>query len=179
MPKILELTLWDGVDQRTGERVFKAHGKKLATFDELWAQYKLYWQEAVHVLDLTNNIQHDIWRKNNMAVINSYMKPDCLDKGHLINELGYRYNATYNVESAGTITMINSMAALKKIVYDDRKVSLDEYRTAMKDNFGFKTAKEVNSFSLADQEKREDGAGKWDKLHFLSLIHISEPTRPY
>lgn len=169
MPKILELTLWDGVDQRTGERVFKAHGKKLETFDELWAQYKLYWQEAVHILALTNNLQHDIWRKNNMAVINSYMKPDCLDKGHLINELGYRYNATYNVESAGTITTINSLAALKKIVYDDKKVSLDEYRTAIKDNFGFKTAKEVNSFSLADQEKREDGPSKWDKLHFMAL----------
>lgn len=169
MPKVLELTLWDGVDQRTGERVFKAHGRKLETFDELFDQFKLYWQEAVHVLDLTNNIQHDIWRKNNMAVINSYMKPDCLDKGHLINELGYRYNATYNVESAGTITTINSMAALKKIVYDEKKVSLDEYRTALKDNFGFKTAKEVNSFSLADQEKREDGPGKWDKLHFMAL----------
>ncbi len=61
------------------------------------------------------------------------------------------------------------MAALKKIVYDDKKVSLDEYRTAIKDNFGFKTAKEVNSFSLADQEKREDGPGKWDKLHFMAL----------
>jgi 4-hydroxyphenylacetate decarboxylase large subunit len=168
-PKILEITLFNGLDGRTGEKVFEPHNKKLDTYDELLAQYKLYWQKAVEVLDLTNNLQHDIWRKNNMAVINSMLKPDCLDDGHLINELGYRYNATYNVESAGTITYVNSMAAIKKLVYDDKVVSLDEMKAAIKDNFGFKTAKEVNSFSLADQEKREDGPGKYDKLHFMCL----------
>ena len=170
MPKILELTLWDGVDQRTGERVFKAHGKKLETFDELFDQFKLYWQEAVDVLALTNNIQHDIWRKNNMAVINSYMKPDCLDRGHLINELGLplqrhvqRRVRRHDHDRSTPWRPSRSSSTTT------RRSSLDEYRAALKDNFGFKTAKEVNSFSLADQEKREDGPGKWDKLHFMAL----------
>jgi len=119
MPKVLELTLFNGVDPRTGEKVYEPHNKKLETYEEVWEQFKLYWQKTCEVLALTNNIQHDIWRKNNMAIINSYLKPDCLDKGHLINELGYRYNGTFSVESAGTITLVNSLAALKKIVYDD------------------------------------------------------------
>jgi 4-hydroxyphenylacetate decarboxylase large subunit len=169
MPKVLELTLFNGVDQRTGEQVYKPHDKKFETFEEIWEQYKLYWQETVEALALTNNIQHDVWRKNNMAVITSMLKPDCLDTGHLINELGYRFNATFNVESAGTVTCINSLAALKKLVYEDKAVTLDVFKQAMKENFGFKTAKEVNSFSLADQEKREDNDSKWDKLHFMAL----------
>jgi len=169
MPKILELTLYNGVDQKTGEMVFAPHNKALDTYEELWEQYKAYWQEAVAILALTNNVQHDIWRKNNMAVFNSMLKPDCLDKGHLINELGYRYNATFNVESAGTITLVNSLAALKKLVYDDKFVSLDGMKEALTENFGFKTAQEINSFSLADQEKKEEGADKWDKLHFKTL----------
>ena len=170
MPKVLELTMFDGVDPRTNERVFPAHGKKLETYDELWEQFKLYWQKAVEVLDLCNNIQHDIWRKNNMGVFMSMLKPDCLETGHLINELGYRYNATYNVESAGTINCINSLAALKKLVYEDKKYTLDQFRTAIKDNFGFKSAKEINSFSLMDQEKREEDSGKWDKMHYDCLM---------
>jgi len=169
MPKILETVLWNGVDQRTGEQVFAPHNRSLDTYDELFDQFKLYWQESVDVLALTNNIQHDVWRKNNMAVINSMLKPDCLDKGHLIDEKGYRYNATFNVESTGTITCVNSLAAIKKLVYEDRTVSLDELKTAIKDNFGFKTAKEVNSFSLSDQERREEGTSMWDKLHFMCL----------
>ena len=169
MPKILELVLFDGVDQRTGQRVFAPHGKKLETYEELWGQYQAYWDKAVDVLALTNNIQHDIWRKNNMAVFNSMLKPDCLDKGHLINELGYRYNATFNVESAGTVTMVNSMAALKKLVYDDKKYTLDDMRQAIKDNFGFKTADEIGSFSIMDQEKKEGAEAKYEKMHFECL----------
>lgn len=169
MPKILEAVLWNGVDQRTGQKVFEPHNRTFTTYDELWDQFKLYWQKSVDILALTNNVQHDIWRKNNMAVINSLMKPDCLDTGHLIDEKGYRYNATFNVESAGTITAVNSLAAIKKLVYVDKSVTLEDLKKAVKDNFGFKTAKEVNSFSLSDQEKREDGPSAWDKLHFMCL----------
>lgn len=169
LPKVLELTLFDGRDQRTGEQVYPPHGRTFETFGELWDQFQRYWQETVEVLALTNNIQHDVWRKNNMAVITSLLKPDCLDKGHLIHELGYRFNATFNVESTGTVNCINSLAAIKKLVYEDRAVSLDVYRQALQENFGFKTAREVNSFSLADQEKRDGDDARWDKLHFLAL----------
>ena len=169
MPKILETVLWNGVDQRTGERVFAPHDRALDTYEDLFDQFKLYWRKAVDILALTNNVQHDVWRKNNMSVLNSLLKPDCLDTGHLIDEKGYRYNATYNVESAGTITAVNSLAAIRKLVYEDRSVTLEELKAAVKDNFGFKTAREVNSFSLSDQEKREDGPGRWDKLHFQCL----------
>jgi len=169
-PKVLELTLFNGIDQRTKEQVYPAHNREFKTYEDLWDQYKKYWQITVDCLATTNNIQHDIWRKNNMAVFNGLMKPDCLDKGHLINELGYRYNATFNIESAGTITYVNSMAAIKKIVFEDKKFTLDEVKQAMLDNFGFKTAHEINSFSLADQIKKDDvDATKWDKLHFMCL----------
>jgi 4-hydroxyphenylacetate decarboxylase large subunit len=168
LPKILELVLFDGMDQRTGLRVFPAHGKKLATYEDLFEQVKAYFARAVEVLSLTNNIQHDIWRKNNMAVLNSLLKPDCLDRGHLIDELGYRYNATHNVETCGTVNLVNSLAALKSLVYEGQEVTLDELREALRDNFGFKTATEVGSYSLADQEKKE-GDDKYDRIHYLCL----------
>ena len=168
LPKILELVLFDGVDQRTGLRVFPAHGRPLSTYPELFDQVKAYFARAVEVLSLTNNIQHDIWRKNNMAIFNSLLKPDCLENGHLINELGYRYNATHNVETCGTVNLVNSLAALKKLVYGDRVVSLDEMREALRENFGFKRADEVGSYSLADQEKRAEG-DVYDRIHYLCL----------
>ncbi len=168
LPKILELTLFDGMDHRTGIRVFPAHEKKLDTFEELFNQVKAYFAKSVEVLSLTNNIQHDIWRKNNMAVFNSVLKPDCLEKGHLINELGYRYNATHNVEICAAINLVNSLAALKKIVYEDKIHSLDEMREAIRANFGFKNASEVGSFSLADQEKH-DKDDRFDRIHHLCL----------
>jgi len=168
LPKILELALYDGVDQRTKERVFKSHGIELDSYENIWEAIKVYFSKSVDVLAKCNNIQHDVWRKNNMAVFNSLLKPDCLDKGHLINELGYRYNATYNVETTGTINMVNSLAAIKKLVYENKDYSLDEMKTAMSGNFGFKSASEVDSFSLADQEKDSDNS-TYDKIHFQCL----------
>jgi 4-hydroxyphenylacetate decarboxylase large subunit len=168
LPKVLELALFDGVDLRTGRSVFPAHGKALGTYAELFEQVKTYFARAVEVLSLTNNIQHDIWRKNNMAIFNSSLKPDCLERGHLINELGYRYNATHNVETCGTVNLVNSLAALKKLVYEDQEVTLDELREALEENFGFKMAAEVGSYSLADQEKRES-TDRYDRIHYRCL----------
>ncbi len=168
LPKILELVLYDGVCQRTGQRVFPAHGRNLETYEELWEQVKSCFRTTVDCLTTTNNIQHDIWRKQNMAIFNSLLKPDCLGKGHLINELGYRFNATFSVETTGTINLVNSLAALKKLVYEDRLMSLAEMKEALSQNFGFKTAAEVGSYSLADQEKKESVI-RYDKAHYLCL----------
>jgi 4-hydroxyphenylacetate decarboxylase large subunit len=168
LPKILELVLFDGICQRTRQRVFPAHGKKLGTYVELWELVKAYFRTTVDCLTTTNNIQHDIWRKQNMAIFNSLLKPDCLAKGHLINELGYRFNGTYNIETTGTINLVNSLAALKKLVYEDKAISLGEMKEALTENFGFKTAEEVGSYSLADQEQKE-GITKYDKAHYLCL----------
>ena len=99
-----------------------------------------------------------------MAVINSFLKPDCLDKGQHIGNMGYRYNATFNVESCGTATMVNSLASLKNIVYDKKLHSLEDIKDAILNNFGFKNASEVGSYSLVDQVKIDD-SGKFDAIY--------------
>ena len=168
LPKILELVLFDGMDNRTGTRVFPSHGKELGSYEELFYQVQDYFTKAVEALALCNNIQHDIWRKNNMAIFNSLLKPDCLEVGHLIDELGYRYNGTHSIETCGTVNLVNSLAALKKIVYGDQEATLDDLREALRANFGFKTAEQVGSYSLADQEKME-GEDRYQRIHFLCL----------
>lgn len=163
-PKILELVFTKGLDRRTNIQVFEKHNNKLETYADVWNQFKIYYKEAVDILAKTNNIQHDIWRKHNMSVVNSFMKPDCLDKGQHIGNMGYRYNATYNVESCGTITMVNSLAALKKLVYDEKKYSLDSFLDAMLNNFGFKNASETGSYSFDTQSKEIDNK-LWNEIH--------------
>ncbi|MCT4606167.1 MAG: 4-hydroxyphenylacetate decarboxylase large subunit [Marinisporobacter sp.] len=154
-PKVLELVLTNGKDHRTGIQVYPPHNKKLETYEELWDTFKYYYNMTVDCLTTTNNIQHDIWRKHNMSIFSSMLKPDCLDKGQHIGHLGYRYNGTFNVESCGTANMVNSLASIKKLVYDDKKYTIDTMREAILHNFGFKAADEIGSYSLADQEKAE------------------------
>lgn len=168
-PKILELVLTNGMDHRIGVQVYPPHNKKLATYEELWEQFKVYYELSCDVLVKTNNIQHDIWRKKNMSILNSFLKPDCLTNGKHIGNMGYRYNATYNIESCGTINTVNSLAALKQLVYDKKKYSIDDVKEGILNNFGFKSAEQVGSYSLKDQEKKDDNE-KYDDLYGDCLI---------
>lgn len=167
-PKILELVLMNGKDCRTGVQIFEPHNKKLKTYEEVVGVFKEYYEKAIHVLEKANNIELDIWRKHNMSVINSFLKPDCLDKGQHIGNMGYRYNATLNIETCGTITMVNSLASIKSLIYDKKQYTLDELRKAILNNFGFKDALEVGNYSLADQVKN-DKTGKYDEIYKACL----------
>jgi 4-hydroxyphenylacetate decarboxylase large subunit len=163
-PKVLELVLFNGYDHNVKAQVFAPHDKKLDTYEEVWAVFKDYYEQAVAVVNKCANIEHDIWRKHNMAVFNSVLKPDCLAKGRHIGNLGYRYNGTFIVESCGTSNFINSLAALKSVIYEKKKYSLNELKEAILANFGFKTAAEVGSYSLATQEKKDD-SDDFDEIH--------------
>jgi 4-hydroxyphenylacetate decarboxylase large subunit len=163
-PKILELVLTNGKDHRTGMQVYPPHNKKLESFEELFETFKEYYEDTIQILAKTNNIEHDIWRKQNMAVINSFLKPDSLDNGQHIGNMGYRYNATFNVETCGTVTMVNSLAALKSLVYDSKKYTLDEMIDGILNNFGYKQAAEIGNYSLAEQVKI-DGIDKYDQIY--------------
>jgi len=167
-PKILELVLTNGLDRRSGIQVYPAHNLDLTSFEQVWEQFTRYYALTCDVVAKTNNIQMDIWRKNNMSIMNSFLKPDCLRKGKHIGQMGYRYNATYNIESCGTITAINSLAAIKKLVFDDKTYTLEALTDALLNNFGYQTAENSGNYSMAEQRK-EDQSGRFDDIHAACL----------
>jgi 4-hydroxyphenylacetate decarboxylase large subunit len=82
--------------------------------------------------------------------------------------MGSRYNTTFNIESTGTANLVNSLASLKFNVFDEKSFSLEEYREAIKANFGFKTAQETGSYSLLDQVPTGENQ-KWQWIYKMSL----------
>ncbi len=164
LPKVLEAVLFDGLDKRTGRRVYPAHGSKLDSYEEIWTVFKNYFSLTVEVLTLTNNIQHDIWGKVSPSIINSMLKPDCLETGKDISHKGCRYNRTFNVEICGGVNLVNSLASIKKNVFDENQFSISELKAAIEANFGYHTAIETGSYSLIEQ-KRADNYMDWIKIH--------------
>ena len=168
LPKVLEAVLFDGLDQRTGRRVYPAHGLELDSYEKIWTQFKHYFSLSVEVLNLTNNIQHDIWGKVSPSIINSMLKPDCLDTGKDISHKGSRYNRTFNVEICGGVNLVNSLASIKKNIFDEKYFSLSELKFAIESNFGYRPAMETGSYSLTDQVRGADFV-TWLKIHKLCL----------
>ncbi|OFY50474.1 MAG: MFS transporter [Bacteroidetes bacterium GWF2_41_31] len=164
LPKVLEAVLFHGLDKRTGRRVYPDHGFELKSYDEIWTAFKQYFSLTVEVLTLTNNIQHDIWGKISPSIINSMLKPDCLETGKDISRKGSRYNRTFNVEICGGVNLVNSLASIRQNVYEQRNFSLETLKEAIQENFGYVSALETKSYSLTEQKKTENYL-KWLKIH--------------
>lgn len=165
LPKILETVLYDGIDKRTGRRVFPSHGSKFETYEEVWLAFQDYFSRAVDVLTLTNNIQHDIWGKISPSVINSLIKPDCLAKGRDISHKGSRYNRTFNIEVCGGVNLANSLASIKKNVYDAEHFSLETLKNALEENFGH----HINASQQPERPIKNYNYKEWLRIHKLCL----------
>jgi len=168
LPKLLEVVLFDGMDMRKNQRVFPPDEKAIETYEDLMDVFRDRFTRTVDVLCRCNNIQHDAWRKITPPVINSVLKPDCLKKGKHIGDMGSRYNATFSVEVSGGINLVNSLASIKKNVFDEKNFTLDELRSALLNNYGYHDAEETGSYSLFEQKKRHD-AGTYARIHRLCL----------
>lgn len=177
-PKILNLVLFNGYDPKYELQLLPPHNKSLDTYEELWQTYCEYYEYVINVQRKCCNIQHDVHRKINIPLWQSILKPDCLEDGYENANMGFRYNATYNIETSGTINMVNSLYALKKLVYEDKKYTMDEMKDALLNNFGFHTASEVQNYSMAEQVKKEGGE-KYDDIHADCLLALKYGNDEY
>ena len=159
--KILECLLNRGIDPRTNTQVFDDPGE-FATYEDLWNA----WIEAqLKVVQC----YEDYWsyvmachRHGQTLVFGSAFLKDCIKEGKDLDHNGARYNRTVTILCSGNVNVANSLAALKRCVFEDRVFTMDEVREALRENFGYRRMDEEGKFSLLEQEKLKD---TWDSLH--------------
>jgi formate C-acetyltransferase len=136
MPKCLELALNSGVDPLTGIQLGPQTDSPsdLISFDQLMDAFE---QQLAHAIDLKvvyDGIARRAYAEFCPVPFTSLLISDCLEKGREYHDGGARYNLPL-ICGVGTGTMADSLAAIKKLVYDDKKVSLEELAVAMRANF--------------------------------------------
>ena len=108
--------------------------RTFATFEGLKAAYKGRVREATRQ-NMAMSKQRD--RRNAEHTPHPFVSllfPGCLEKGKDITAGGATYNITSNTE-AGSITAADSLMAVKKAVFDDRLVTIEDLRGALRLNF--------------------------------------------
>jgi formate C-acetyltransferase len=136
LPKVLELTLTNGFDARTGKQVGIECGdpQTFQTYDDLLAAFRRQLHYLVDVKIRGNNVIERLYARNMPAPYLSLLVDDCISKGGDYNGGGPRYNSTYIMAVApGTAT--DSLAAIKYHVFDHRNLSMDELLAALRTNF--------------------------------------------
>jgi pyruvate formate-lyase/glycerol dehydratase family glycyl radical enzyme len=136
LPKVLEITLNNGGDPRTGKNVGMETGDPCGfqTFDDVLAAFRKQLQYLVDVKIRGNQVIERQFAKLMPAPYLSLLVDDCIAKGRDYNDGGPRYNSTYIMGVApGTCT--DSLAAIKFHVFERRNVSMADLLEALRANF--------------------------------------------
>lgn len=139
LPKILEITLNDGVDPSTGKKLGLSTGdpRSFKSFDELWDAFM---KQVKHFMDIKmkgNDIIESIFAKHFPVPFMSLWICDCVEKAKDYNCGGTRYNTQY-LQVVGLGTIAYSLTSLKYHVFDQKAVSMDELLDALKSDFAGK-----------------------------------------
>lgn len=136
VPKILELTLHDGVDPLTGELVGISTGKP-QSFSDFDHFYQAFEKQLNHIIGLkirVNNYIERMYAKYSPAPFLSVVIKDCITKGKDYYDGGPRYNTNY-IQCCGIGTITDSLSAIKTHVFDSGEVSWPELLEALATNF--------------------------------------------
>lgn len=136
LPKVLEITLNNGVDPRTGKKIGLESGdpETFETFDQL---YEAFEQQLAHFIDIKikgNMIIERLWAEYLPAPFLSLFIDDCIAAGKDYNAGGARYNSSY-IQGVGTGTISNCFAALEKHVFTEKNLTMPQLLQAMSANF--------------------------------------------
>jgi formate C-acetyltransferase len=136
LTKVLEITLNNGVDPRTGKRIGLETGdpRSFDSYDELFAAYRKQLRHFIEIKVRGNNIIERIYAKYMPAPFLSLVIEDCVAKGKDYNDGGPRYNTAY-IMGVGPGSCADSLAAIRYHVFDRKDVAMAELLDALAANF--------------------------------------------
>lgn len=135
MCRPLELVFSGGYDK--GELVGLPTGDvtKMQTFDEFYDAYKQQMEYCIQLLVNADNAIDVAHRELCPLPFESSMVDDCIRRGKALQEGGAVYNFT-GPQGFGVANMADSLYAIKKLVFEEKKVTLAEYKKALEENYG-------------------------------------------
>ncbi|MCF2638528.1 choline trimethylamine-lyase [uncultured Fusobacterium sp.] len=136
-PICIELVLNNGVPLWYGKQVCPDLGDldQFKTYEEFDAAVKEQIKYITKWTSIATVISQRVHREVAPKPLMSLMYEGCMEKGRGVEAGGAMYNFGPGVVWSGLATYVDSMAAIKKLVFDDKKYTLKEIRDALKADF--------------------------------------------
>lgn len=135
MCRPLELVFSNGMDR--GVQIGPKTGRveEMKTFGEFYDAYKAQMDYAIRLLVNADNAIDMAHAERCPLPFLSSMVDDCLKRGKTVQEGGAVYNFT-GPQGFGVANMADSLYAVKKLVYDEKKITMKELKEALATNYG-------------------------------------------
>ena len=136
LPKILEITLNNGRNPKTGELVGKETGdpRTFTDFAKLWRAYEEQIDYAIELLTLADRQAAGVLAEHKPTPFISSLLEGCLTNGITMQDGGVTYNSG-GIMGVGVAIAADSLAALRKYIFEDKELSFDEMLEILANDF--------------------------------------------
>lgn len=153
-PRLLLCVMNDGVDLTSGKRFVKGYGRfqDMESYEELLDAWDKSLRELTRYSVIVENAIDKASERDVPDILCSALTDDCIGRGKTIKEGGAVYDFISGLQ-VGIANMADSLAAVKKLVYDEKKISRDELWNAILDDFQSPENQKIQEMLINDAPK--------------------------
>ncbi len=164
-PRVLLCVMNNGVDLTSGKRFTKGYGyfTEMESYEDLLAAWDKTVREMTRYSVIVENAIDKASERDVPDVLCSALTDDCIGRGKTIKEGGAVYDFISGLQ-VGIANMANCLAAVKKLVYEEKKITREQLWNAILDDFQSPENKKIQEMLINEAPKYGNDDDYADKL---------------
>jgi len=182
LTKVLEITLWNGVDPRSGKKIGVETGdpRSFTSFAQLQDAFKRQLRHFIDIKLRGNNIIEQLYATYMPVPFLSVLIDDCVKKGKDFNCGGARYNTNY-IQGVGIGTITDSLTAIQHHVFEKKSITMGDLLKSLSTDFnGIEPTRLLlvnKTPKYGNDEDCADGLMRWVFDAFYDVVNGRKNTK--
>lgn len=153
-PRMLLCTMNNGVDLTSNKRFTKGYGyfTEMESYEELLKAWDKTIREITRYSVIVENVIDRASERDVPDILCSALTDDCIARGKTIKEGGAVYDFISGLQ-VGIANMADCLAAIKKLVYEEKKITKQELWDAILDDFSSPENKKIQEMLIREAPK--------------------------
>lgn len=153
-PRMLLCTMNNGVDLTSNKRFTKGYGyfTEMESYEELLKAWDKTIREITRYSVIVENVIDKASERDVPDILCSALTDDCIARGKTIKEGGAVYDFISGLQ-VGIANMADCLAAIKKLVYEEKKITRQELWDAILDDFSSPKNKKFQEMLIREAPK--------------------------
>lgn len=164
-PRILLIAMNNGVDMTTGKRFVSECGyfTEMQSYEQLVQAWDKVVRELTRMSVIVENAIDLASERDVPDILCSTLTEDCIGRGKTIKEGGAVYDFISGLQ-VGIANMADSLAAIKKLVFEEQKITKQQLWEALVDNFESEESQRIQTMLIEDAPKYGNDDDEVDQL---------------
>ena len=153
-PRVLLITMNNGIDPTSGKRFTEGYGdfSDFETYEELKNAIEKTMRELTRMSVIVENAIDLAIERECPDILCSALTQDCIGRGKTLKEGGAVYDFISGLQ-VGIANMADSLAAVRKLVYEEKKITQKQLMDALRDDFAGPKNQKIRRMLINDAPK--------------------------